>query len=133
MASSLTHLSPNGDQAASTQASWVRHDGLRTCDKKTSRTQAILAVKAKGNIKAAQAYGRMHKGEKGRMLGADYDLAGAKFELPVEGSYVAEFHSAAPRSRRGRGARVYQRLAGADSDDERADGGLRCSVAIEFV
>ena len=37
MASSLTHLSPNGDQAAH-QASWVRHDGLRTCDKKTSRT-----------------------------------------------------------------------------------------------
>ena len=43
-----------------------------------------------------------------------------KFELPVEGSYVAEFQSAAPRSRRGHGARVYQRLAGADSDDEAA-------------
>ena len=40
--------------------------------------EAILAVKANGDIKAAQAYGRMHKGDKGRMLGADYDLAGAK-------------------------------------------------------
>ena len=41
MASSLTHLSPSGDQAASratAQASWVRRDGLRTCDKKTTRT-----------------------------------------------------------------------------------------------
>ena len=41
MASSLTHLSPNGDQVASrttTQASWFRRDGLRTCDKKTTRT-----------------------------------------------------------------------------------------------
>ena len=61
------------------------------------------------------------------MLGADYELAGAKFELPVEGSYVAEFHSAAPRSRRGRGARVYQRLAGADSDGEGAGGGYAAS------
>ena len=40
--------------------------------------EAILAVKAKGNIKAAQAYGRMHKGDKTRMLGPDYGLAGAK-------------------------------------------------------
>ena len=48
-----------------------------------------------------------------------------KFELPVEGSYVAEFHSAAPRSRGG--ARAYQRLAGADSDDEGADGGYAAS------
>ena len=48
-----------------------------------------------------------------------------KFELPVEGSYVAEFHSAAPRSRGC--ARVYQRLAGAGSDDEGADGGYAAS------
>ena len=61
------------------------------------------------------------------MLGPDYKLAGAKFELPVEGSYVAEFHSAAPRSRRGSGARAYQRLAGADSDGEAAGAGYAAS------
>ena len=48
-----------------------------------------------------------------------------EFELQSEGSYVAEFHSAAPRSRGG--ARAYQRLAGADSDDEGADGGYAAS------
>ena len=44
-----------------------------------------------------------------------------KFQLPVEGSYVAEYHIATPRKRGG--FRAYQRLAGVDSGDEDAGGG----------